>query len=105
MLSYTAKRLGQTIFVLLGISLITFVLLQIVPGDPVALMLHISTTLPLFASSSVIPQRKSTNEMVAPRLAAFTCKPLRSLTNAERSISMSLNAVSYTHLDVYKRQG
>lgn len=40
MLSYTAKRLGQTIFVLVGISLITFVLLQIVPGDPVALMLE-----------------------------------------------------------------
>lgn len=39
MLSYIAKRLFQTIFVLLGISLITFVLLQVVPGDPVALML------------------------------------------------------------------
>ena len=36
MLSYTGKRLLQTIFVLLGISLITFVLLQVVPGDPVA---------------------------------------------------------------------
>ncbi len=40
MLSYTVKRLAQTVFVLLGISLITFVLLQIVPGDPVALMLE-----------------------------------------------------------------
>ena len=40
MLSYTGKRLLQTIFVLLGISLITFVLLQEVPGDPVALMLE-----------------------------------------------------------------
>ena len=40
MLSYTGKRLLQTIFVLLGISLITFVLLQVVPGDPVALMLE-----------------------------------------------------------------
>lgn len=40
MLSYTAKRLVQTIFVLVGISLITFVLLQVVPGDPVALMLE-----------------------------------------------------------------
>ena len=40
MLSYTVKRLLQTIFVLLGISLITFVLLQVVPGDPVALMLE-----------------------------------------------------------------
>lgn len=40
MLSYTGKRLIQTIFVLLGISLITFVLLQVVPGDPVALMLE-----------------------------------------------------------------
>ena len=39
MLSYTAKRLAQTIFVLLGISLITFILLQVVPGDPVAMML------------------------------------------------------------------
>ena len=40
MLSYTGKRLLQTIFLLLGISLITFVLLQVVPGDPVALMLE-----------------------------------------------------------------
>ena len=40
MLSYTAKRLAQTIFVLLGISLITFILLQVVPGDPVAMMLE-----------------------------------------------------------------
>ena len=40
MLSYTGKRLLQTIFDLLGISLITFVLLQVVPGDPVALMLE-----------------------------------------------------------------
>lgn len=40
MLSYTAKRLLQTVFVLFGISLITFVLLQVVPGDPVALMLE-----------------------------------------------------------------
>ena len=40
MLSYTGKRLLQTIFVLMGISLITFVLLQVVPGDPVALMLE-----------------------------------------------------------------
>ena len=40
MLSYTGKRLLQTVFVLFGISLITFVLLQVVPGDPVALMLE-----------------------------------------------------------------
>ena len=40
MLSYTAKRLVQTVFVLFGISLITFILLQVVPGDPVALMLE-----------------------------------------------------------------
>lgn len=40
MLRYTLKRLGQTVFVLLGISLITFILLQVVPGDPVALMLE-----------------------------------------------------------------
>ena len=40
MLSYTGKRLLQTVFVLFGISLITFILLQVVPGDPVALMLE-----------------------------------------------------------------
>lgn len=38
--SYIAKRLLQTIFVLIGISLVTFILLQVVPGDPVALMLE-----------------------------------------------------------------
>lgn len=40
MLSYTVKRLMQTVFVLIGISLITFILLQVVPGDPVAMMLE-----------------------------------------------------------------
>ena len=40
MLSYTVKRLLQTILVLFGISLITFILLQVVPGDPVALLLE-----------------------------------------------------------------
>lgn len=39
MISYIAKRIAQTVVVLLGISLITFILLQVVPGDPVALML------------------------------------------------------------------
>ena len=39
MLSYTLKRLGQTVLVLIGITLITFILLNVVPGDPVAMML------------------------------------------------------------------
>ena len=39
MLSYTLKRLGQTVLVLFGITLITFILLNVVPGDPVAMML------------------------------------------------------------------
>ncbi len=39
MFSYILKRIAQTIIVILGITLITFVLLQVVPGDPVALML------------------------------------------------------------------
>jgi peptide/nickel transport system permease protein len=39
LLSYTLKRLCQTIFVLIGITLITFILLNVVPGDPVAMML------------------------------------------------------------------
>lgn len=36
MFSYTLKRLGQTVLVLIGITLITFLLLNVVPGDPVA---------------------------------------------------------------------
>ncbi|MCI1966430.1 MAG: ABC transporter permease [Oscillospiraceae bacterium] len=39
MVSYISKRIVQTAVVLLGISLVTFLLLQVVPGDPVALML------------------------------------------------------------------
>ena len=39
MLSYILKRLAQTILVLFGITLITFILLKVVPGDPVAMML------------------------------------------------------------------
>lgn len=40
MFRYITKRLCQTLLVLLGISLITFILLQVVPGDPVELMLE-----------------------------------------------------------------
>nr|WP_296044754.1 ABC transporter permease [uncultured Blautia sp.] len=40
MFSYTLKRLGQTFLVLIGITLITFLLLNVVPGDPVAMMLE-----------------------------------------------------------------
>lgn len=34
MISYVARRLLQTVFILLGISLVTFVLLYLVPADP-----------------------------------------------------------------------
>jgi len=40
MFQYISKRLFQTLLVLFGISLITFILLQVVPGDPVELMLE-----------------------------------------------------------------
>lgn len=40
MLSYTFKRLIQTVFVLFGISLATFILINVVPGDPVQVMLE-----------------------------------------------------------------
>lgn len=40
MLSYILKRLGQTIFVLFGITLATFILINVVPGDPVQVMLE-----------------------------------------------------------------
>ena len=39
MFQYTLKRLRQTFLVLIGITLITFLLLNVVPGDPVAMML------------------------------------------------------------------
>ena len=40
MASYILKRLMQTIIVLFGISLVTFILMNVVPGDPVLLMLE-----------------------------------------------------------------
>lgn len=36
MFQYILKRLGQTFLVLIGITLITFLLLNVVPGDPPA---------------------------------------------------------------------
>lgn len=39
MLSYIAKRLLQSVFVIFAISIITFALMNVVPGDPVAVML------------------------------------------------------------------
>ena len=40
MAAYIAKRLLQTVIVIFGITLITFILLQVVSGDPVAMMLE-----------------------------------------------------------------
>ncbi|MFR2406569.1 MAG: glutathione ABC transporter permease GsiC, partial [Eubacterium callanderi] len=37
---YILKRLGQTLLVLFAISIIVFLLMNVLPGDPVALMLE-----------------------------------------------------------------
>ena len=39
MLKYTSKRLLQTFIVLLGVTLITFIMINVAPGDPVRVML------------------------------------------------------------------
>ncbi len=39
MLKYILKRLGQSVIVLIGVTLVTFSLLNIIPGDPVSVML------------------------------------------------------------------
>ena len=40
MLKVTLRRLYQTIIVLLGVTLVTFTMVNVVPGDPVAVMLQ-----------------------------------------------------------------
>ena len=40
MIKYTLVRLLQTLVVLVGVSLVTFVMVNVVPGDPVALMME-----------------------------------------------------------------
>ena len=39
MLKYILKRIGQALIVLVGVTLVTFLLLNVIPGDPVAVML------------------------------------------------------------------
>ena len=39
-LSYIVGRLGQMVFVILGVTLIAFLTIQLVPGDPIRIMLH-----------------------------------------------------------------
>jgi len=40
LIKYTLVRLLQTLIVLVGVSLVTFVMVNVVPGDPVALMME-----------------------------------------------------------------
>ena len=40
MFKYTIKRILQTVIVLLGVTLVTFIAVNVVPGDPVAVMLQ-----------------------------------------------------------------
>ena len=39
MLTYLGKRLVQAIFVIVAISIITFLLINVIPGDPVSIMM------------------------------------------------------------------
>ena len=40
MILYILKRLAQTVIVLWGVSLVTFILMNVIPGDPVLLMME-----------------------------------------------------------------
>ena len=40
MLRYTLKRLFQTVIVLIGVTLVTFIMVNVVPGDPAAVILQ-----------------------------------------------------------------
>lgn len=40
MLKYTIRRVLQTVIVLVGVTLVTFIAVNVVPGDPVAVMLQ-----------------------------------------------------------------
>lgn len=40
MTKYILKRIAQSVIVLIGVTLVTFLLLNVVPGDPVAVMLN-----------------------------------------------------------------
>ena len=44
MAKYFVKRLGQAFIVLIGVTLVTFLLLNVIPGDPVAVMLDKSAS-------------------------------------------------------------
>lgn len=44
MLKYILKRLGYTVFVIIGVTIITFLLLKLAPGDPARLMLPENAT-------------------------------------------------------------
>jgi peptide/nickel transport system permease protein len=50
MAAYLLKRLGQALVVLIGVSLVTFLLLNIIPGDPVSVMLEKTSSPQLVAS-------------------------------------------------------
>ena len=40
MLKYLLNRIWQSVIVLVGVTLVTFILLNVVPGDPVLVMLN-----------------------------------------------------------------
>lgn len=44
MFKYILKRLGYTVFVVIGVSILTFLLLKLAPGDPARLMLPENAT-------------------------------------------------------------
>ena len=46
MISYTLKRIAMAIPTLVGVSLVTFLLLRLVPGGPVQAILGVASTNP-----------------------------------------------------------
>jgi peptide/nickel transport system permease protein len=69
MLRHTAKHLGQAVLVLIGVIVLIFCLLQLIPGDPIQAMVGDMPVPPALRAS--LEQRFQLNDPFIPRLLRY----------------------------------
>ena len=113
MIKYILKRIVQVIPVLLGVSIIVFLMLSLSPGDPARLALGMN------AKPEQIEAFNHENGLDQPVLVQYV-NYMKGLVTGNLGVSYTTKQsvakmiavrlpatcipVSYTHLDVYKRQ-
>ncbi len=76
MVKYILSRISQAALVLIGVTLVTFLLLNVIPGDPVSVMLD------KVATPQAVENLRREWGLDKPLPVQYCCRPARQLSHS-----------------------